>query len=130
MPVPAFTLDGILPPLTGDLTDVATMSPFMVTVPEFVASFALTPERVQILEGLLEFRRRIHSLGITRGLGLQWIDGSFVEMNDAARAPRDADVVTFFFRPPNLAERPAWKQRSTPIPRSSTISWRRSALLT
>lgn len=49
MPVPAFTLDGILPPFTGDPTDVATMSPFMVTVPEFVASFALTPEPVQIL---------------------------------------------------------------------------------
>ncbi len=107
MPVPAFTLDGILPPFTGDPTDDSTMSPFKVTVPEFVASFALTPERVQILEGLLEFRRRIHGFGITRGL--QWIDGSFVEMNDAVRAPRDADLVTFFFRPPNLAQRPAWE---------------------
>ena len=83
------------------------MSPFKVTVPEFVASFALTPERVQILEGLLEFRRRIHGLGIMRGI--QWIDGSFVEMNDSVRAPRDADVVTFFFRPSTLAERPAWE---------------------
>jgi hypothetical protein len=107
MAVPAFTLDGILPPFTGDPTDDATMSPFKVTVPEFVASFALTRERVQILEGLLEFRRRIHGLGITRGL--QWINGSFVEMNDAVRAPRDVDVVTFFFRPPNLTERPAWE---------------------
>jgi hypothetical protein len=107
MPVPAFTLDGILPPFTGDPTDDTTMSPFKVTVPEFVASFALTPERVQILEGLLEFRRRIHGLGIMRGI--QWIDGSFVEMNDSVRAPRDADVVTFFFRPSTLAERPAWE---------------------
>jgi hypothetical protein len=105
MAVPAFTLDGILPPFIGDPTDGATMSPFKVTVPEFVASFALTPERVQILEGLLEFRRRIHALGIVRGL--QWIDGSFVEMNDAVRAPRDVDVVTFFFRPPNLADQAA-----------------------
>jgi hypothetical protein len=94
-----------LPPFIGDPTDGATMSPFKVTVPEFVASFALTPERVQILEGLLEFRRRIHALGIVRGL--QWIDGSFVEMNDAVRAPRDVDVVTFFFRPPNLADQAA-----------------------
>jgi hypothetical protein len=83
------------------------MSPFKVTVLEFVASFALTRERVQILEGFLEFRRRIHGLGITRGL--QWIDGSFVEMNDPVRAPRDVDLVTFFFRPPNLAAGPAWE---------------------
>lgn len=75
MPVPSFTLDGILPPFTGDPTDGATMSPFKVTVLEFVASFALTRQRVQILEGFLEFRRRIHELGITRGV--QWIDGSF-----------------------------------------------------
>ena len=102
MPVPLFTLDGILPPFTGDPTDGATMSPFKVTVHEFVASFALTHERAQILEGLLEFRRRIHGFGIT--CGLQWIDGSFVEMNDAVRPPRDVDVVTFFFRPLNLAE--------------------------
>jgi hypothetical protein len=107
MPVPDFTLDGILPPFTGRPTDSATMSPFKVTPHEFVASFALSHERVQILEGFLEFRRRIHELGIIRGL--QWIDGSFVEMNDAVRAPRDVDVVTFFFRPPNLAARPAWE---------------------
>jgi len=106
MPVPAFTLEGILPPFTGDPTDGTAMSSFEVTVPEFVASFALTRERVQILEGLFEFRHRIHELGITRGL--QWIDDSFVERNDAIRAPRDVDVVTFFFRPPGLEERPAW----------------------
>jgi hypothetical protein len=51
MPVPSFTLDGILPPFTGEPTDGATMSPFKVTVLEFVASFALTRQRVQILEG-------------------------------------------------------------------------------
>jgi len=100
MAVPAFTLDGILPPFIGDPTDSATMSPFKVTAPEFVACFALTPERAQILEGFLEFRRRIHGLGISRGL--QWIDGSFVEMNDAVRDPRDVDIVTFFLRPPSL----------------------------
>jgi hypothetical protein len=107
MPVPAFTLDGILPPFKGDPTDGAAMSPFKVTVLEFVASFALTRERVQILEGLLEFRRRIHGLGITRGI--QWIDGSFVELNDAIRAPRDVDVVTFLFRPSDLAARSVWE---------------------
>ena len=74
MPVPSFTLDGILPPFTGEPTDGATMSPFKVTVLEFVASFALTRQRVQILEGFLEFRRRIHELGITRGV--QWIDAA------------------------------------------------------
>lgn len=107
MPVPAFTLDGILPPFTGEPTDGATMSPFKVTMPEFVASFALTSERIEILEGFLEFRRRIHALGITRGI--QWIDGSFVEMNDAVRAPRDVDVVTFLLRPPEIVERTAWE---------------------
>ena len=83
------------------------MSPFKVTALEFVASFALTRHRVPILEGFLEFRRRIHELGITRGV--QWIDGSFVEMNDAVRAPRDVDIVTFFFRLSSLADRRAWE---------------------
>lgn len=66
MSVPDFTLDGILPPFMGEPTDRAAMSPFKVTVPELVASLAFTRERIQILEGLLEFRRRIHALGITR----------------------------------------------------------------
>jgi hypothetical protein len=106
MAIPPFTLDGILPPFVGEPTDRAAMSPFQVTTPEFVAAFALSSERAKILEGLLEFRRRIHELGIVQGF--QWIDGSFVEMNDAIRAPRDVDVVTFLLRPPDLADAAAF----------------------
>lgn len=32
-----------------------------------------------------------------------------MELNDAYRAPRDVDVVTFFFRPPSLVEHLAWE---------------------
>ncbi|MBE0660411.1 MAG: hypothetical protein IH602_22140 [Bryobacteraceae bacterium] len=58
--------------------------------------------RLQILSGLLELRKELREIGITRGF--HWVDGSFVEDIEQRkqRAPDDIDIVTFFHRPPNL----------------------------
>lgn len=101
MGVPRFTMDGLLPGFLGHPAERNTMSPYKVTTPELVAAFAFSVERVEILRGLLELRRRLHRLGFVEGI--QWIDGSFVEKNDAVKPPRDVDIVTFFFRPPSLS---------------------------
>ena len=57
-----------------------------------------------MLSGLLDFRAALHGAGLTRGF--QWIDGSFVEDVESSRgrAPRDIDVVTFFYIPEGHTE--------------------------
>ncbi|MGK0162473.1 DUF6932 family protein, partial [Pseudomonas mosselii] len=51
--------------------------------------------RCLILEGYLEHRTELHSMGMDEGF--QWLDGSFTENIELIerRAPNDIDVVTF-----------------------------------
>lgn len=66
---------------------------------EVVSRFAVSPERVAILQGLLALRASLQNIGI--GQGTQWLDGSFMEDIEAleGRPPGDIDVVTFAPRP-------------------------------
>jgi len=61
--------------------------------------------RLAILMGLLAYRKALHELGLVRGF--QWLDGSFLENIEAleTRAPRDIDVVTFYFMPEGQTQR-------------------------
>ncbi len=61
-----------------------------------------SPERAQLLLGLLEYRKNIRALGFTDGF--QWVDGSFTENveNSQNRAPKDIDLVTFVHPPMGL----------------------------
>ena len=87
-------------------------SPFQAATFHLVERFATTPERVQLLHDLLDYRSALYAVGITEGY--QWIDGSFVENVEArprpGKEPRpyDIDVVTFFtplgYEPPELVE--------------------------
>ncbi|CDH22362.1 DUF6932 family protein [Xenorhabdus bovienii] len=102
--IPKFTTSGVLPPFVGESpADKAQCSPYKVKMSELVSRFATSRERVVILDGLLEFRRQYRELGFLEGF--QWIDGSFVEdcesVNNRGRAPQDADLVTFVYRPLN-----------------------------
>ena len=78
-------------------------SPYRTTLIEVVERFATTPQRVQLLHGLLTYRQALYVLGIRRGY--QWLDGSFVERVETrirpGKEPRpyDIDVVTFFYPP-------------------------------
>lgn len=108
MPIPAFTIDGVLPPFVGPHGPGGApedMTPYRVSAQEVVATFGTSARRQDILLGWLNFRSSLRASGITRGF--QWIDGSFVEKKD----PKDIDVMTFFYRPSALqdpAQRAPW----------------------
>jgi hypothetical protein len=74
---------------------------------ELVRRFATSPERAQILEGLLNYRDALRSIGVTSGY--QWIDGSFVEDVETTRGrpPGDVDLVTVAHRP--ISDDAAWR---------------------
>lgn len=96
MPIPAFTIDGVLPPYigpTGPGGAAEDMSPYSVSIVEVVSTFGTTSGRRDILRGWLAHRAHLRMAGFDRGF--QWLDGSFVEDKD----PRDLDVVTFLYRP-------------------------------
>lgn len=97
MPVPAFTIDGVLPPYVGANGPGGSpedMTPYEVSPSEVVTALGDTGQRRGILRNWLNHRQHMRALGITRGF--QWLDGSFVE----DKQPRDLDVVTFMWRPP------------------------------
>lgn len=113
MPIPAF--DGILnvlPPHIGDPTRPEDLSPYACTMAEICDRFPVTPKRKEILEGLLNFRAELITLGIH---GFQWLGGSFVENIEAQeiRDPGDVDVVTYVRIPADLHSLDA-KFRSKP----------------
>jgi hypothetical protein len=108
--IPELNQSGVLPPFISEQgpTDPANMAPYKSTIVEFVNRYAQSPERIAILKGLLEYRRKLKDVGITHGF--QWFDGSFVEnveMN-LGRPPADVDIVTFAMRPTNDSEK--WKE--------------------
>lgn len=97
MPIPPFTIDGVLPPYIGSSGPgglLADQSPYVVSAIEVAATLGQMPQRNAILRGWLQHRGELRRLGFSKGF--QWLDGSFVEQKD----PRDLDVVTFLYRPP------------------------------
>lgn len=91
---------GVLPPIRpGRQGSSPERSPYRVPLADFVARFAISPERMKILDGLLKFRAKLHEIGIISGF--QWLDGSFLEQIELleSRSPNDIDVVTFFEMP-------------------------------
>lgn len=101
MPIPAFTIDGVLPPYVGpDGPGGAAedMSPYVATALEIVTTLASSHERRGILRRWLQHRADLRAVGFERGF--QWLDGSFVE----DKQPRDLDVVSFLYRPPGIVD--------------------------
>lgn len=100
MPIPAFTIDGVLPPYVGPLGPgdaPQAMTPYVATAVELVTTFATTDHRKNLLQNWLDHRTAFRALGFIQGF--QWIDGSFVE----DKVPQDLDVVTFSRRPARAA---------------------------
>lgn len=99
--------ENTLPPYLGFPTSSALMSPFWATMQEFVVRFGNTLERIKILEGLLDYRARLRSYGIT---GFQWLSGSFVENVEVIRnrPPGDVDVVSIIYRPAGYESDGEW----------------------
>jgi len=105
MPIPPFTIDGILPPFQGSDPggDRALMSPYIVTAVEVTDSFGTTRVRQTILKRWLEHRSALRAAGIVRGF--QWLDGSFLEDKE----PNDLDLITFVYRPQTLLAIQNWQ---------------------
>lgn len=96
MPVPDFTIDGVIPPYIGAGGPAGRseqMTPYEASPLDVVTRFATSERRREILGHWLEHRRMLRGLGIDTGF--QWLDGSFVEDKE----PNDLDIVTFFRRP-------------------------------
>lgn len=96
MPIPAFTIDGVLPPFVGANGPggaPSDMTPYEVTPLEVVAALGHTDARRVILTKWLEHRAALRALGVVSGF--QWLDGSFCE----DKIPNDLDIVTLFYRP-------------------------------
>jgi hypothetical protein len=103
MPIPPFSIDGVLPPYVGNSGPGGPpqdMTPYMVTAVEVVSTLGTDAGRQTILSRWLGHRDALRALGFQHGF--QWLDGSFVENTD----PNDLDIVTFLFRPATVA-RPA-----------------------
>ena len=106
--IPVSTIQGILPPFTsGDPTSPDNMSPYRATMKEFVERFGTSPERYEIIWGLLSYRADLMACGLT---GLQWLGGSFVEDVESIRGrpPKDVDVVSVINRPIDIKSDEKW----------------------
>lgn len=103
--IPDWNISGVLPPIRpGNPGHSPDRSPYQTTLMDIVDRFSYTPERRDILKGLLEYRTALHAAGITKGF--QWLDGSFMEVVEVreGRAPNDVDVVTFFHLPDGVSQ--------------------------
>ncbi len=96
MPIPDFDHNNVIPPHLGEPTDKSHLSPYQCSILELCHKFAITKERIEILKGLILFRKRLNENGII--YGFQWLDGSFLENIEKIenRPPRDIDLVTFY----------------------------------
>ncbi|EMV7294686.1 hypothetical protein AADF95_004534 [Vibrio alginolyticus] len=107
--IPEFNSSGVLPPyLDSDPTIIDKMSPYRVSLLEFVQHFATTEHRKLLLRGFLNFRLKMKSIGFQTGF--QWIDGSFVEdiEKHQERDPADIDLVTFSDLPAHINSAETW----------------------
>lgn len=101
MPIPTFTIDGVLPPYVGPHGPGGAsedLSPYAVTALEVVSTLGWSNPRRTILRGWLQHRAALRLAGFDRGF--QWLDGSFVENKD----PKDLDVVAFLHRPSHVQD--------------------------
>lgn len=94
--IPAWTADGVLPPINASQPVSPERSPYVVSLTDYVLRFSDTPERRSVLDGFLRYRAALHGAGVVQGF--QWLDGSFLEHVELTegRAPNDVDVVTFY----------------------------------
>ncbi|KAF2512823.1 hypothetical protein EYY60_06865 [Flavobacterium zhairuonense] len=94
--IPKFDHNFVIPPHLGNPTSKEHLSPYCCTTLELCQTFVTSQNRIEILKGLLSFRKKMNDFGITQGF--QWLDGSFTEdvENRENRPPNDLDLVTFF----------------------------------
>ncbi len=104
--IPEWTNAHILPPIRpqeeGHSRD---RSPYRTSLVPVVERFAISNERIAILDGLLSYREELRKVGLMDGF--QWLNGSFMEHVEERenRPPKDVDVVTFARLPEGETQR-------------------------
>lgn len=101
--IPSWNALGLIPPINAESPTDSNRSPYTVSLKDLIIHFATSPERRDILQGFLNYRRALHEMGLDSGF--QWLDGSFMENVEALenRPPNDMDVVSFLNIPKNFA---------------------------
>jgi hypothetical protein len=102
--IPSWNAMGVMPPVNSVNPVDVDRSPYEVSLSDIMFRFGTSPDRCRILNGFLEYRRRLHLAGLDKGF--QWLDGSFLEQIEKleVRSPNDIDVVTFFVMPAGLSQ--------------------------
>lgn len=102
--IPGWNLQGVLSPIDFSNPTSRNRSPYEVCLNDIVFRFGTSHERLKLLTNLLSFRSGLHATGLVRGF--QWLDGSFIENIESleSRAPRDIDVVTFYYLPAGYSQ--------------------------
>lgn len=95
---PSFNHSGVIPPFWTDPTH-PNGSPYQTNLVTIVAELGKTPQRRELISGLLDYRDSLRAVGITSGF--QLIDGSFTEDCESikGRPPGDIDLVTYAYLP-------------------------------
>ena len=77
--IPSFNQSGVLPPFLphGGPTHSSSMAPYRSSLLEIAQALCSSPERRDILLGLIDYRDNLRAAGITQGF--QWVAGSFLE---------------------------------------------------
>lgn len=102
--IPGWNTQGVLPPVDPINPVSRDRSPYVVSLVDFVLRFGTSQKRLDIIDGFLAFRSKLHEAGLIRGF--QWLDGSFLESIESleSRHPNDIDVVTFYYLPSNSTQ--------------------------
>ena len=123
MTIPSFDARGLLPPFLGLDETTPARSPYDAMMSELVAALGTTPERQNLLYGLIEYRALLRNFGYIDAT--QFIDGSFVENVEGreGRAPGDIDVFTFAALPVQYHGNPAlWASAGFPQWQSEIVN--------
>lgn len=98
--IPQWNNAAVVPPIRpGHPGHSPDRSPYRVPLVGVVERFAISPERIRILRGLIAYRAALAQTIIAEGF--QWLNGSFLENKEVLKgeAPKDVDVVTFYQLP-------------------------------
>ncbi|MBR9877947.1 MAG: hypothetical protein GYB17_00335 [Gammaproteobacteria bacterium] len=102
--IPDWTTEGVLPPVDAGSPTSPSRSPYAVSLIDLVQRFGTSKERIEILDGFLNYRQGLHDAGLTQGF--QWLDGSYLEHVEAleSRSPNDIYVVSFIEFPEAISQ--------------------------
>lgn len=104
-----WNIHGVVPPIAPDQPgNSVNRSPYKIGICNFIENYATSLERINILEGFLDFRDHMYNIGLSSGF--QWVNGSFTENIEALdqRPPNDIDVVNFVNMMKTIPDYPDW----------------------